>query len=215
MKKVALALVAVAVMAGSAVQAWDWMTPFKGPSKDIRTLIVAGNYTKHRVLAELIQIETKQPILLLPATPGGKIFFIPAKNEALEVEDAKFTNFVKFTKPEKILVIGDGGPVTQSFIDRIDPYQTKVVVHNKNMEIAAEEIGRLMDLTDLADDFAKINKDLESGRLYKSGSEVSAPGPALPAPPAVQHLPAAPSAAPVLPAKSEPVLIKDSEVVPK
>jgi hypothetical protein len=216
MKKLALVLTAllmtVAMIAGSTLNAWDWTKPFKGPSKDIRTLIVVGNYTKHRILAELIQLEMKQPIVLLPAIPGGKIFFVPARNEALEIEDAKFTNFIKFTKPEKILVIADGGTLTQSYVDRIDPYQTKLIVQNKNMEQTAIEIGKILDLTDLADDFEKINKDLESGKFYKSGSDVSSPSPALAAPLVVESLP--PLATPP-PPKNEAVLVKDSDVVPK
>ncbi|HPN84904.1 MAG TPA: hypothetical protein PK821_06160 [Victivallales bacterium] len=216
MKKLALTLTAVvtaAIMITSvSVSAWDWSKPFKGPGKDVRSLIITGNYTKHRILAELIQLETKQPILLLPAIPGGKIFFMPARNEALEIEDAKFTNFVKFTKPEMILIIGDGGPVTQSFIDRIDPYQTKIIVYNKNMEQTAIRIGKILDLTDLAYDFSKIEKDLESGKLYKSGSAVSNPGPAMPTPPEASAEPA--PLVPVLP-QSEPVMVKESEVVPK
>ncbi len=192
------------------VSAWDWMTPFKRPSKDIRTLIMVGNYTKQRILAELIQQETSQPILLLPAMPGGKIFFMPAKKEALEIENAKFTDFVKFTKPERILIIGDGGAVTQSYIDRIDPYQTKILVYNKNMEQAAIEIGKILDLTDLADDFAKLNKDLESGKLYKPGSAVSKPEVALPESSISNQSPVLPP----LP-KKEAKLIDENEVVPK
>ncbi|HOK04806.1 MAG TPA: hypothetical protein P5270_01565 [Victivallales bacterium] len=211
MKKRHLLLSVVMILSSTMiVSAWDWMTPFKRPSKDIRTLIMVGNYTKQRILAELIQQETSQPILLLPAMPGGKIFFMPAKKEALEIENAKFTDFVKFTKPERILIIGDGGAVTQSYIDRIDPYQTKILVYNKNMEQAAIEIGKILDLTDLADDFAKLNKDLESGKLYKPGSAVSKPEVALPESSISNQSPVLPP----LP-KKEAKLIDENEVVPK
>lgn len=219
MKKMRFFLViGLIISCALAVSAWDWMTPFKRPSRDVRTLIMVGNYTKHRVLAELIQLETSQPILLLPALPNGKVFFMPAKKEALEIEDAKFTNFVKFTNPERILVIGDGGPVSQSYIDRIDPYQTKVIVFNKNIEQMAIEIGKILDLTDLADDFAKINKDIDSGKLYKSGGQVSTPPNALPSPPVSLNSAPQPALAPAsaLPPLKEPKIVNENDaVVPK
>jgi hypothetical protein len=132
----------------------------------------------------------------------------------MEVEDAKFTDFVKFINPKQILIIGDDGILTQSYVNRINPYQTKVVVQNKNMEEAAGIIGKLLDLTDLADDFSELNKKIDSGQLYKSGSPVVSPDPAMSLPPAP---PAAPktgttTTAPVV---VEPVLIEDTQVVPK
>ena len=75
MKKLRLALIAIfattAAITDLTAGFWDWSLPYGGPSKDVITLLVTGNYTKQRILAELIQQETKQPILLLPAAPGG------------------------------------------------------------------------------------------------------------------------------------------------
>ena len=51
------------VYAGS----WNWTRPYKMPEKNVNTLIVIGNYRIPRLLADLIQSETKHPILLLPA----------------------------------------------------------------------------------------------------------------------------------------------------
>jgi len=67
--------------------------PYKGPSKDVSTLVITGNYTKARVLAELVQGETKTAYCLI-TNEGGKIFFMPSNGPCLEVQDADFTNFV-------------------------------------------------------------------------------------------------------------------------
>lgn len=146
---------------------WDWSTPYQGPNKDILTLVVTGNYTKPRLLADLIQEEIRQPYLLLPTQPGGKIFFIPVKGEALEVREGDVTKFVKFINPRRILVLGDSSYVPERYLNLIDKFQTIVVIRNKNWNKSAAFIGRILNLTNLADDFGELAAEIDAGELYK------------------------------------------------
>lgn len=185
---------------------WDWLTPYQGPDKDIITLIITGNFTKSRLLADLIQLETKQPILLLPSTPGGQIFFIPAKDEAMEVVNEDFSRFVKFINPKQILILGDTRYVPKEYIDKIDPSQTIWNISNKNWQEVAVSAGKILDITNLAGDFKKLCEDIDSGKLYRAG------GDSLPV--AEETEAAVPVEEPVA-VPEEPVLIKDTEIIPK
>jgi len=234
-KLTGLILLAVLLVGAMAVQAgfWDWSTPYQGPEKDLQTLIITGNFTKPRLMAELIQVETKQPILLLPTSPSGKLFFIPANDTALEVSRENFAKFVKFTNPKRILVIGDRNFVPEEFTKQIDKNQTVWRVANKDWNQVAEDAQELLFLNNLARDFRRLEREINSGKLYRPkgadlppvipdvAPETEAP-PVLPADeelpldpvtPAVDPEPA-PAPAPV-PAAGEPKLIKDTEVVPK
>ncbi|MFZ2653692.1 MAG: hypothetical protein WAX69_02135 [Victivallales bacterium] len=190
---------------------WDWSKPYQGPSKDVSTLVITGNYTKARVLAELVQGETKQPILLL-TNDGGKIFFMPSNGPCLEVQDADFTNFIKFMHAKQIIILGDTNYVPESYTKRIDPTQTTIRVDNKDWYQIAVTVGKILDKTYLASNFKKLSDEIDSGKLYgsKRGAATSSGNP-LPNP-----LDSVVTVEPVKEKKAdEPVLIKDTEVVPK
>ena len=198
------------IVAAVSAGFWDWTTPYKGPSKDIATLVMTGNYTKSRLLAELIQAETKQPILLV-TKEGGQLFFMPARGSCLEVQDAKFSEFVKFLNPKQIIVLGDTSYVPDSYAKRIDSKQTIIRIDNKDWNEVAVTAGKILDKTNLAYDFKRLSDEIDSGKLYRSGKGTPAPG-AVTAPVSTLD----PVTKPVEQTKTEePVLIKDTEVVPK
>ncbi|MCX6986341.1 MAG: hypothetical protein NT118_16580 [Lentisphaerae bacterium] len=200
-------VVAFSMMAVANAGFWDWSRPYQGPSKEITTLIVTGNYTKARVLAELTQGETSQPILLI-TSEGGKLFFMPGKGPCLEVQDADFTNFVKMVNAKQVLVLGDTRYVPESYIKRMDPKQTIIRVDNKDWCQVAVTVGKILDKTYLAGKFKKLSDQIDSG-LYNPGGRGATPASAsVPLEPTVIK--------PIEPVKTEePVLIKDTEVVPK
>jgi hypothetical protein len=145
----------------------DWL-PYRGPDKDIITLMMTGNFAKSRLMADLIQNENKQPYILLPASGKGRIFFCPSgKRKALEILEKDLARFIKFVNPKQIIVIGNKHYVPQKYLDKIDPNQTVIIIKNKNWNIAAERIARLLDLSNLASDYKKLYEKLEGGSLYK------------------------------------------------
>lgn len=209
---VAMALVSASLFAGS----WDGpYRPHQGPDKEIQTLVVTGNYLKPRLLAELIQVETKQPVLLLPSQPGGMIFFLPSNETAMEVDSANFAKFLKFANPKRIIVIGDERFVPESYTRQIDPNLTVWRVKNKDWKQVAEDAEDLLRLNNLARDFKRLSDQIDSGRLYQPGATdalgVPQAAPELPPAPPLEPIAIEPMVEPVV----EPVMVQDDFVVPK
>ena len=77
--KTALMLSIAALSFGAAAAPWA----FNGPRNRIVTLVLTGNYKSPRLLAELIQNESRQPYILLPTRESGdsRIFFCPPKSK--------------------------------------------------------------------------------------------------------------------------------------
>jgi len=161
------------IFAGS----WNWTRPYKMPEKNIENLIIIGNYRQPRLVADLIQNETKQPILVIPTSGEGDIFFMPAdrndKTLTIKVED--INNFVKFLQPNKILVLGNKKYVPEHYLEHIDSSQTVITVTNKNWASIAKAASRILDLKYLIRDFDAQQKCLNSGKLYRPNSTITTP----------------------------------------
>ena len=145
----------------------DFLTPYRGPKKDISTLIITSNYVKSKMLAELIQFDTKQPYILLPAASQDKIFFCPAHGrKPQEIKLEKLERFIKFVNPRQILVLGDKSYVSEKYLNMIDDHQTLMVVSNKNWNQISKTIEKLLNLSNLSDDFKRTLNDWQSGQRY-------------------------------------------------
>ena len=78
LKPVKFVLLLLAVVFTSATfAAVPWFA--NGPKREVQTLVITGNYKSPRLLAELIQYESRQPYLLLPPQDSGdtRIIFCP------------------------------------------------------------------------------------------------------------------------------------------
>jgi len=160
---VAAACFAVTSFAGS----WNWTRPYKDPSMTVNTLIVIGNYRKPRLMADIIQQETNQPILLVPADSDGKIFFMPAKDTTMAIEFDDLRDFIKYLKPEQIVVLGDERYVPKKYLQQIDPKQTVISITNKSWRKIAAMTESVLDLTYLKRVYDKGEAKIESGELYR------------------------------------------------
>ena len=149
-------------------EAWNWQRPFKTPGKNIETLIITGNYRQPRIIAELIQNETHQPIIVLPANDDTKAYFLTGDRSDTTMTIAKkdFTNFVKFANPDKILVIGGKRYIPEDYLDLINPRQTVVRISNTYWLEVAETIQDFFNLTYLVRDYKQQIELINSGRLY-------------------------------------------------
>jgi hypothetical protein len=174
-KKIARVLIAslicstfTSIYAGS----WNWTRPYKMPEKNIETLIMVGNYRQPRLLAELVQNETKQPILVVPASGEGNLYFMPAdrNDKTMEIKLEDLTDFIKFINPGKIIVLGDKRYVPETYLDEIDPNQTVINITNKDWALVAKSTSRILDLKYLIKDFKAQQTLLKSGKLYRPNS---------------------------------------------
>jgi len=154
---------------------WNWTRPYKMPEKNIQTLIMVANYRTPRLLADLVQSETKQPILVVPASAEGNIYFMPAdrNDKTMKIKLADLTDFIKFVNPEKIIVLGNQKHVPNKYLNVIDPKQTVITVTNKDWAMVAKSVSRILDLKYLIRDFRTQQALLKSGQLYRPNSTTS------------------------------------------
>jgi len=124
---------------------FDRLTFFRNWSAKNRvdTLLITGNYSKSRLLGELFQHKTKQPIILVSPTAGGatELFFLPSGPEAMAIEGDKYVEFVDFLQPKRILFLGGDSYTPSAYVDKLrDRYPTILVTSNdwqKNAEAVA------------------------------------------------------------------------------
>lgn len=134
------------------------------PRKDISTVVITGNYQEPRLMADLIQNETKQPYILLPNALDPRIFFVPAKNAKantpIEIAPRDFANFLRTVSPKKILILGDARYVPQQYQDVIDRGLTVERVSNNNWIELAKTVQDNMNLNNLASDYKRLHYEM-------------------------------------------------------
>ena len=164
-------LIAVVVTAFSAHAVLDFLQPYQGPGKDVVTLVITGNYRVPRLLADLIQIESRQPYMLIPAVQDvdqDTLYFCPVhpKKPALQIKRADFARFIRFCNPDKVVILGDSTYVPKEFVEAISP-NIPVIVITGDWNRAAATLGNTLNLSNLEGDFADLYAKLNNAdRLY-------------------------------------------------
>ncbi|HBM15275.1 MAG TPA: hypothetical protein DD381_02860 [Lentisphaeria bacterium] len=155
----------------------NWLKPFQGPGQNINLLIVTGNYSKSRMLAELIQSYNAQPVLLAPyvgENSGDDLFFVPPKKDgqSLRVPYTEMTNFINFVNPKMVLVLGGPEYVPDIYFKKIQENRTIIRLTGKDWIKTAESAGRLLNLTNLSRDYQKLIDELNSDTNYQRASSL-------------------------------------------
>ena len=80
----------------------------------VNALLITGNYLKPRLLCELAQYRSKQPILLVHNDPDSleaepRLFYMPGsdKQEREEIAAAQVTEFLTFLNPKVVVFVGN------------------------------------------------------------------------------------------------------------
>jgi hypothetical protein len=148
---------------------WEAITPYRGPKRDVITLIITANYKHPLVIAQLLQDETKQPYLLLPAANGKGIFFNPPRERseaALEIREVNLARFIRFLNPKQIVILGDDRYVAEKYRKMIDKNTPVIAIHCDNWQLIADRVSILLDASNVGDDYKKLGYQLNSS-LYK------------------------------------------------
>lgn len=149
---------------------WDAITPYRGPKRDVITLMITANYKHPLVITQLIQAETKQPYLLLPAINGKGIFFNPPperSKEALEINEVNLARFIKFLNPKQIVILGDAQYVPDKYRKMIAKEIPVITIEGNNWLRIADRLSILLDARNAYYDYKKLGQQLDSGLLYK------------------------------------------------
>lgn len=172
---VKLSLCAVMVFSANYASAsfmQGWLKPFKGPGQNISVLIVTGNYSKSRILAELIQKYNGQPMLLVPfasANSSQDIFFVPPQKsgKALRVAYTEMTNFINFINPKMVLVLGNPSYVPDAYFKMISDNRPIVRIIGTDWYKIADTAGSMLNLSNVPGDYKKLLEQLQSDTNYQ------------------------------------------------
>ncbi len=170
---VMLTLLSLLCFATSFAASW----PSVGSTRDVVTLVVCSNNQSPRLLAELIQAESKQPYLIFPAPQADdkRIFFVLSRGPALEIPESKLTAFVRFLSPRRIVVLGNESYVPRKYVNRLDRSIPRFVADCEDWERVAEELAYMLNISSLRSDYKKLrDKMLSDSRLYRP---ISRPAP--------------------------------------
>ncbi len=166
----------LALFCAATADAAPWMS--LGPKRQLQTLIITGNYKSPRLLAELIQNESRQPYILLPDPSRGdnRIYFCPPKSNALEIREADFNNFIRTAAPKRIVILGDERYVPRRFEDLLDKAIPVVRITGANWFRVAEELKFMLNLNHLDKNYRRLRQTmLEEGGIYRPISRPAAP----------------------------------------
>ena len=144
-----------------------WMS--LGPKRNLETLVVTGNYKSPRLLAELIQNESRQPYMLLPdpARGDGRIYFVPPKSDALEVKEADFNDFIRTAGPRRIIILGDERYVPRRYEDMLDKVIPVARITGENWVRIAEELTFMLNLNHLDRNYKKLREKMFEDQPYR------------------------------------------------
>ena len=136
-----------------------------GPKREIHTMIVTGNYKMPRLLAELIQDESRQPYILLPdpRDENQKIFFCPPlRREGMEVQEKYFNAFIRTAGPKRIIILGDERYVPRRYEAMLDGKIPVVRITGGNWLRIAEELTFMLNLSNLDRNFRKLQEKMSN-----------------------------------------------------
>ena len=175
-----IAAVSLLTLVCVAAEAAPWRS--LGPRREIHTLIITGNYKSPRLLADLIQNESRQPYILVPDArdAGGKIFFCPPK-QCMEIQEKYFNSFIRTAGPKRIIILGDERYVPRRYEEMLDKKIPIVRITGESWQRVAEELTFMLNLNHLDRDFRKLYEKMY-GDIYRPISR--------PAPPQQEQQPA-------------------------
>ena len=143
----------------------------KGP-KRAETLVVAGNYVKARILAELIQHKSKQPVLLLPTgNESDTMFFLTPTDDTLQVKKDDYLRFINFLNPKRVLFIGNEKYTPPEYVEPLEDRLPVWSVTNNDWKTIAFSVEDLLKLKRLGYDYLVLLNQLDDqGRLKRPAS---------------------------------------------
>ncbi len=190
MRKFGFAVALLLVFGTTFAASW----PSSGPARKVVTLVVCSNNKSPRLLAEVIQVESKQPYLLLPAPQSNddRIFFIRSKGAALQIRESRLDSFILFLNPSRIVVLGDETYVSDRYLKKIGKNIPVFIVKGNDWGRIADELTYMLNISGLGKDFRRLHHQMltDSAGIYKPVSKPAKPTPVQETAPAAEAAPA-------------------------
>ncbi|MBQ4479788.1 MAG: hypothetical protein II943_04030 [Victivallales bacterium] len=128
----------------------------------VNTLLVTGNYLKPRLLCELAQYRSKQPIILVQNDPDNaegtaRLFYLPGSGsqESEEIAATQFTEFLTFLNPKMVVFVGNEDecyPVDFVYQARNGNFRVLTISSN-DWDKNAQLLGEVMRIPRLSRDY--------------------------------------------------------------
>lgn len=192
-----ITLLAVLCLTTLTVSGASWFV--RGNKYNIDTVIVTGNFKSPRLIAELIQAESRQPYVIVPSSNSKQNYWYLAlpKTKGYAMSEDKFASWIKFSQCRRVIILGDTNCVPEKYAAMIDK-SIPVVRIVGDWNRVAEELTYLLNLSSLKRSYPKLRPQLD--RYYQP---ISAP--AAPAAPAAKNEKA------VEPVQNEPAALPAAE----
>jgi len=167
MKKHFLSILGIAVIVlGISLESQALtLNPFKRDGRvKASSLMITGNYVDSRLLAELAQYYSKQPLLVIsPDVDGGyQLFFTPATKKATAISPDEFIDIIKYINPKRIIVIGNDSYVPMKFVDQARADYSIISLDSDNWSKNAAALGDLLKIEKLPTLFEEYKKNIDS-----------------------------------------------------
>ena len=141
---------------------WPWGWP--------DTLIVTGNYAEPRLLAEVAQFKTKQPLIIIsPEADGDHIYYMPYKQkEAMELSQAEYTEFIEtMLRPKRIVFLGGEEMIPGNYVETVKKNYTSLVLKGEDWERNAKQLGKVMHCWTLKHSFRKARRKVMEAKAHR------------------------------------------------
>lgn len=137
----------------------------KGARARVNYLLVSANYLEPRVLCELAQYYSKQPVLMISQADDGDdlhLFYLSNNRKAEEIALANFMDFIDFQNPKVVLFIGNEDYCPKSLVDQASSKYRVMNINCADWEQNAQMLGEIIDQPRLSrqykDHMEKINE---------------------------------------------------------
>jgi len=160
-------LLTTGVAAPVVVQAcaWDggdW--PKYKEGRVIDYLVITANYESPRALAEAIQEDTGNPILLLPAAdmPPDIFLILPDGKAPAKVDPDQLSSYISGLNPKRILIVGDSSVVPAEYRMAIDKKYEIVTLGSKSWVLNAISASNLFNSKKLQTKFEQKRSEVKT-----------------------------------------------------
>lgn len=132
----------------------------RGNKYNIETLVVTGNYKSPRLMADLIQAESRQPYIIVPAANAkDNMCYLALPKSGVAVREDQFGSIVNYTGCRRVVILGDTNCVPEKYEAMIGK-NTPVVRITGDWERIAEELTFMLNLSDLKRTYPKLRRKL-------------------------------------------------------
>ena len=139
----------------------------KNSRTDVDTVIVTGYSLHSRLLADMIQYHTGQPIIYITGGKEKKLFFVPARNwkqgEAMPLPTSEYHNFINFAHPKQVVFIGNDKFVPEFFKKSVNKNIPTYSIKDNDWLMNAVLAEELFGVSKLTESFEAELKKLARG----------------------------------------------------